>query len=73
MAFALHTIRHYSQHAMKTTRSRKAIVIYSYLVVCNYIILPFSYPANSKQAGFTLPFAGPVASKLRGGEEGQAR
>jgi hypothetical protein len=58
---------------MKTTRSRKAIVIYSYLVVCNYIILPFSYPANSKQAGFTLPFAGPVASKLRGGEEGQAR
>ncbi|KAA8900031.1 hypothetical protein FN846DRAFT_909448 [Sphaerosporella brunnea] len=49
------TIRHYSQNAMKKTRSPQAIIVYSYMV-----------------AGFTLPFAGPVASKIRGGDDKQA-
>ncbi|KAF8250468.1 hypothetical protein K440DRAFT_618979 [Wilcoxina mikolae CBS 423.85] len=35
---------------MKTSRSPKAIAIYSYLVI-----------------GFVLPFAGPAASKIKGG------
>lgn len=34
MALPLHTVRHYSHRAMKSSRSPQAIAIYSYTVVC---------------------------------------
>lgn len=48
---------------MNSPKSREAVVLYGYIVVCASILMGIKTETNHYQAATVLPFAGPALKK----------